>query len=375
MINARQRDRLEGLVSDAADQGATVATGGGRPGDRDQGYFFEPTVVTDITPEFPVYHEELFGPVMPVVDFGDLDEAIALANDTRLRPGVLRLDQRPALGHAGRRAARVRHGRGQRVDAATAPRAPSPAGSRAASAASPGPRASRSTSRPSSSRWAAWARSMDDGTRSLVVRVWLPDRPGALGAVASRIGGVGGRRPRDRGRGPRRRPGRGRVPGDRARGGHRRPAGPGDRGRRRRRRRGAAGRRLRRARPPHRRPGDRGRPQRGGGRPGPAGRRLAERVHHELRAVWAAVIGPDGVEAVVGDGPEAPWLSAFGTGVAAADGAIPASPPTTTARWPGPPSASERRVLLAGSQRGAVPPPRTPGAGAPGPPGRRPLIA
>lgn len=82
MINARQRDRLEGIVSDAAERGATVATGGGRPGDRDNGYFFSPTVVTDITPEFPVYHEELFGPVMPIVDFGDLDEAIALANDT-----------------------------------------------------------------------------------------------------------------------------------------------------------------------------------------------------------------------------------------------------------------------------------------------------
>jgi len=82
MINARQRERLEGLVSAAADQGATVATGGGRPRDRDQGYFFEPTVVTDITPDFPVYREELFGPVMPVVDFADLDEAIALANDT-----------------------------------------------------------------------------------------------------------------------------------------------------------------------------------------------------------------------------------------------------------------------------------------------------
>ena len=82
MINARQRERLEGLVAAAADQGATVAVGGGRPADRDTGYFFSPTVVTDITPDFPVYREELFGPVMPVVDFGDLDEAIALANDT-----------------------------------------------------------------------------------------------------------------------------------------------------------------------------------------------------------------------------------------------------------------------------------------------------
>lgn len=82
MINARQRDRLQAIVADAAERGATVATGGGRPADRERGYFFAPTVVTDITPEFPVYREELFGPVMPVSSFGDLDEAIALANDT-----------------------------------------------------------------------------------------------------------------------------------------------------------------------------------------------------------------------------------------------------------------------------------------------------
>lgn len=82
MINERQRERLEGLVTAAAAQGATVATGGGRPAGLDRGYYFEPTVVTDITPESPVYQEELFGPVMPVVDFGDLDEAVARANDT-----------------------------------------------------------------------------------------------------------------------------------------------------------------------------------------------------------------------------------------------------------------------------------------------------
>jgi acyl-CoA reductase-like NAD-dependent aldehyde dehydrogenase len=82
MINERQRDRLEQIVAASAEQGATVATGGGRPEDRDAGWFFSPTVVTDVTPELPVYHEELFGPVMPVTSFDDLDEAIALANDT-----------------------------------------------------------------------------------------------------------------------------------------------------------------------------------------------------------------------------------------------------------------------------------------------------
>jgi acyl-CoA reductase-like NAD-dependent aldehyde dehydrogenase len=82
MINERQRDRLEEIVRVSADRGAEVAVGGGRPADRDAGWFFEPTVVTEVTPELPVYHEELFGPVMPVTSFDDLDEAIALANDT-----------------------------------------------------------------------------------------------------------------------------------------------------------------------------------------------------------------------------------------------------------------------------------------------------
>jgi acyl-CoA reductase-like NAD-dependent aldehyde dehydrogenase len=82
MINQRQRDRLEGIVAASAEQGAKVAIGGGRPDDRDSGWFFSPTVVTDVTPGLPVYHEELFGPVMPVSSYDDLDEAIALANDT-----------------------------------------------------------------------------------------------------------------------------------------------------------------------------------------------------------------------------------------------------------------------------------------------------
>ena len=82
MINERQRDRLEGIVAESAAQGATVAVGGGRPDDRDTGWFFSPTVVTDVTPGLPVFSEELFGPVMPVTSFDDLDEAIALANDT-----------------------------------------------------------------------------------------------------------------------------------------------------------------------------------------------------------------------------------------------------------------------------------------------------
>jgi succinate-semialdehyde dehydrogenase / glutarate-semialdehyde dehydrogenase len=83
LINAKQRDRVEGLVESARTAGATVRVGGTRPADRPRGYFYQPTVVVDVHPSMPVYQEEIFGPIMPVSTFEDLDEAVALANGTR----------------------------------------------------------------------------------------------------------------------------------------------------------------------------------------------------------------------------------------------------------------------------------------------------
>jgi succinate-semialdehyde dehydrogenase / glutarate-semialdehyde dehydrogenase len=70
-------DRLEDQVQRAVAQGATVVAGGKRNGN-----YFEPTVLTDITPENDIYREELFGPVAQVYRVRSEDEAIALANDT-----------------------------------------------------------------------------------------------------------------------------------------------------------------------------------------------------------------------------------------------------------------------------------------------------
>jgi acyl-CoA reductase-like NAD-dependent aldehyde dehydrogenase len=80
LINARQRDRVEELVSASVDLGAKVMTGGSRP-DR-SGYFYEPTVITNVTPEVPIHNEEIFGPVMPVIPFDEVGDAIARANAT-----------------------------------------------------------------------------------------------------------------------------------------------------------------------------------------------------------------------------------------------------------------------------------------------------
>jgi succinate-semialdehyde dehydrogenase / glutarate-semialdehyde dehydrogenase len=70
-------DRLEDQVRRAVEQGATVVAGGKR-----NGTYFEPTVLTDITPENDVYREELFGPAAQVYRVPSEDEAVALANDT-----------------------------------------------------------------------------------------------------------------------------------------------------------------------------------------------------------------------------------------------------------------------------------------------------
>jgi len=83
VINATQRDRIESLVESARARGASVCVGGCRPPDRARGYFYQPTVVAHVQPSMPLFEEEIFGPVMPIASFDDLDEAVALANDTR----------------------------------------------------------------------------------------------------------------------------------------------------------------------------------------------------------------------------------------------------------------------------------------------------
>lgn len=78
-------EKVQSLVDDAVARGATVVTGGRIP-DKDSelgsGQFYPPTIVTGITPDMRIWHEEVFGPVMSVVSFSTDEEAIALANDS-----------------------------------------------------------------------------------------------------------------------------------------------------------------------------------------------------------------------------------------------------------------------------------------------------
>jgi succinate-semialdehyde dehydrogenase/glutarate-semialdehyde dehydrogenase len=80
LIDARQRASVHELVTDAVDRGAKLLTGG-EPVDG-PGYFYRPTVLSDVPAGSRLLAEEIFGPVAPVVSFSGEDEALALANET-----------------------------------------------------------------------------------------------------------------------------------------------------------------------------------------------------------------------------------------------------------------------------------------------------
>jgi aldehyde dehydrogenase (NAD+) len=83
LIAERQRDRVEGYIQIGRDEGARVAIGGGRPEGLDHGYFVEPTVFADVNRNMRIAQEEIFGPVVCVIPYDSLDEAVDIANDTQ----------------------------------------------------------------------------------------------------------------------------------------------------------------------------------------------------------------------------------------------------------------------------------------------------
>ncbi len=78
----RFRERAEAYIERAVADGATIAYGGSRPDEFD-GFFLEPTLLTDVTNDMEVAQDEIFGPVFVVIPFDTVDEAIDIANDSR----------------------------------------------------------------------------------------------------------------------------------------------------------------------------------------------------------------------------------------------------------------------------------------------------
>jgi acyl-CoA reductase-like NAD-dependent aldehyde dehydrogenase len=78
----RTRDRCEQFVAEALAAGATLAHGGKRPAGLDRGWYFEPTLLTDVRNTMTVAQEEVFGPVFTVLTYDDIDDAVRIANDS-----------------------------------------------------------------------------------------------------------------------------------------------------------------------------------------------------------------------------------------------------------------------------------------------------
>lgn len=109
LVSQKQLDDVTGLVQRAIEAGANVETGGERVGD--SGYFFAPTVLTNVAPDAEIMTEEIFGPVAPVVSFSDEKELIKIINadsvglagyfHTNDLPRVLRLAEKLEIGMLG----------------------------------------------------------------------------------------------------------------------------------------------------------------------------------------------------------------------------------------------------------------------------------
>jgi aldehyde dehydrogenase (NAD+) len=82
LVTSRHRDRVEGFIAAGRAEGARVVAGGARPADLDSGWYVGPTVLADLAPSATPVREEIFGPVLVVLPYDDVDHAVRLANDS-----------------------------------------------------------------------------------------------------------------------------------------------------------------------------------------------------------------------------------------------------------------------------------------------------
>jgi betaine-aldehyde dehydrogenase len=82
LVAERQRDRVEKYIVQGQEEGAEVVVGGGRPAGQDTGWYVEPTLFAKVTNDMRIAQEEIFGPVISAIPFDDVDDAVAIANDS-----------------------------------------------------------------------------------------------------------------------------------------------------------------------------------------------------------------------------------------------------------------------------------------------------
>ena len=122
VVSRAQWDKIQGLIETGIAEGATLVAGGpGKPEGLETGHYVKPTVFADVTNDMTIAREEIFGPVLCILGYGDLDEAVSIANDTEygLASAITGEDMDTAIGLARRiRAGRVAINGGNAMDAA-----------------------------------------------------------------------------------------------------------------------------------------------------------------------------------------------------------------------------------------------------------------
>jgi aldehyde dehydrogenase (NAD+) len=83
VVSKIQFDKIQNLIESGIAEGATLVTGGpGRPADLNHGYFVRPTIFSNVTPQMRIAREEIFGPVLAIMPYDSVEQAIERANDT-----------------------------------------------------------------------------------------------------------------------------------------------------------------------------------------------------------------------------------------------------------------------------------------------------
>ncbi len=109
VVSKTQFDRIQRLIQSGIDAGASVVAGGtGRPAGLDKGYYVQPTVFADVSNDMQIAREEIFGPVLCILGYDDIDQAVEIANDTDY--GLAGYVSGVDLDHARAVARRIRAG-------------------------------------------------------------------------------------------------------------------------------------------------------------------------------------------------------------------------------------------------------------------------